>query len=231
MRYAYAMTPDRARSGMTPTVYIIDDDPEIRQAASLLLQTVEIPYRLFASAKEFLDEYDLDWPGCILLDVRMPGIGGLELQDRLLEMGSTLPIIFVSGHGDVPMAVQAMHKHAFSFLQKPFREQDLLDNVVEALRVDERRRVESAERQEIRQLLAGLTRRERQVYEFIVAGMANKQVAEKLGLSNRTVEIHRSRIMKKLKASSLAELVRIHIKSLSANGGAQSSIGSQRDSA
>ncbi len=202
------MTPDK-RS--IPTVYVVDDDHSIRHAMELLLRSVDLPHRIFASGAEFLEQFEGGLTGCLVLDIRMPGLGGLELQDRLAERGSLLPIIFITGFGDVPMAVEAIQKGAFDFIEKPFRDQDLLDRIAKAMKSDEERRAEAAELQDIRGRLQRLTGREREVLDLVVTGKANKVIAHELGVSQRTVEIHRARVMEKMEARSLAELVRMHM--------------------
>jgi FixJ family two-component response regulator len=178
----------------------------------LLLRSVEMHVEAFASADEFLDQYDGSRSGCLVLDIRMPGMGGLELQERLLALGSSMPIIFITGHADVPMAVEALRKGAFDFIQKPFRDQELLDRISEALSVDRRQRSEQENRCEIEARLSKLTNREREVMGLVVTGKPNKIIAYELGASQRTVEIHRSRVMDKMQARSLAELVRMSLQ-------------------
>lgn len=194
------------------TVFIVDDDSSVRVAMQFLLRTVEMHAEAFASADEFLDRYDGKRSGCLVLDIRMPGMGGLELQERLLALGSSMPIIFITGHADVPMAVEALRKGAFDFIQKPFRDQELLDRISEALSVDRRQRSERENRSEIEARLSKLTNREREVLALVVTGKPNKVIAYELGSSQRTVEIHRSRVMDKMQARSLAELVRMSLQ-------------------
>ena len=193
------------------TVFIVDDDQAIRHAMELLMRSVGLDYEIYHSADDFLTKFSDDRPGCLVLDIRMPGMGGLELQDRLNEMGSALPIIFITGHGDVPMAVEAMQKGAVDFIQKPFRDQDLLDRIADALKTDQEKRAERQQHQEVRGRLSTLTKREREVFDLVVTGKPNKVIAFELGVSQRTVEIHRARVMDKMKARSLADLVRMHI--------------------
>ena len=166
---------------------------------------------MFASGSEFLDAFDGKLTGCLVLDIRMPGIGGLELQQLLAERGSGLPIIFVTGYGDVPMAVEAIQNGAFDFIEKPYRDQDLLERIGRAMQADEESRRRRDEARGIRDRIARLTARERQVFELVVTGKANKVIAHELGVSQRTVEIHRARVMEKMEARSLAELVRMHL--------------------
>jgi len=195
----------------SPTVFIVDDDPAIRFAMQALMDSVDMPHEIFASGDEFLSRGDGYRPGCLVLDIRMPGLGGLELQEELLRRGSTLPIIFITGHGDVPMAVEAMQKGAVDFIQKPFRDQDLLDRVREALNTDKERREEQKKHAEVEKRLARLTNREREVFDLVVTGKPNKVIAYELGVSQRTVEIHRARVMEKMQARSLADLVKMHM--------------------
>ena len=194
-----------------PTVFIVDDDPSIRFAMQALMDSVNLPHEIFASADEFLDKVTDQRPGCLVLDIRMPGLGGLELQEELLGRGNTVPIIFITGHGDVPMAVEAMQKGAVDFIQKPFRDQDLLDRIREALTTDKERREEQQKHAEVAERLARLTNREREVFDLVVTGKPNKVIAYELGVSQRTVEIHRARVMEKMQARSLADLVKMHM--------------------
>jgi len=194
-----------------PTVFIVDDDPAIRFAMQALMDSVNMEHEIFASGDEFLENADDHRAGCLVLDIRMPGLGGLELQEELLKRDSTLPIIFITGHGDVPMAVDAMQKGAVDFIQKPFRDQDLLDRIREALKTDQERREEQKKHAEVAERLARLTNREREVFDLVVTGKPNKVIAYELGVSQRTVEIHRARVMEKMQARSLADLVKMHM--------------------
>jgi RNA polymerase sigma factor (sigma-70 family) len=195
----------------SPTVFIVDDDPSIRFAMQALMDSVNLQHEIFASADEFLEKVTEQRPGCLVLDIRMPGLGGLELQEELLQRGNTVPIIFITGHGDVPMAVDAMQKGAVDFIQKPFRDQDLLDRIREALTTDKERREEQQKHAEVADRLARLTNREREVFDLVVTGKPNKVIAYELGVSQRTVEIHRARVMEKMQARSLADLVKMHM--------------------
>ena len=195
------------------TVFIVDDDPAIRFAMQALMDSVGLPHEIYESGDEFLDKVAEQRPGCLVLDIRMPGLGGLELQEELLSRDSTLPIIFITGHGDVPMAVEAMQKGAIDFIQKPFRDQDLLDRIRNALKTDEERRQERAVHAEVNERLDRLTNREREVFDLVVTGKPNKVIAYELGVSQRTVEIHRARVMEKMQARSLADLVKMHMMS------------------
>jgi two-component system response regulator FixJ len=192
-----------------PTIFVVDDDTAVRDALKLLLRSVGQAVETFGSAQEFLDAYGEDRPGCLVLDIRMPGMSGLELQQKLNEKHSILPIIFITGHGDVPMAVEAMQAGAVDFIQKPFRDQDLIDRINQALEKDTSNRAALGERNDIRRRLETLTPREREVLDLVVHGKANKVIAGDLKLSQRTVEIHRARVMEKMQASSLAHLVRM----------------------
>ena len=191
------------------TVYIVDDDEAVRESLGLLLDSVDQVSAAFASANEFLAAYDEDMAGCIVLDIRMPGMNGMELQKRLNDMNSILPIIFVTGHGDVPMAVEAIQHGAVDFIQKPYREQDLLDKINKALQLDATERADLTEKKLIQERLETLTPRETEVMDMMIEGKANKVIAIDLGISQRTVEIHRSRVMEKMNTHSLAHLVRM----------------------
>ena len=193
------------------TVYVVDDDDGMRRALSLLLNTVGYKTAAFASPVEFLDKFKPDTAGCLVLDIRMPGMSGLELQQHLNRMGSMLPVIFITGHGDVPMAVQAMKEGAFEFVQKPFRDQDLLDRINHALEQDKENRSTLARRADVLHRVESLTPREKQVMAMVVDGAANKVVAIDLGLSERTVEIHRAKVMEKMGARSVAHLVKLQM--------------------
>ncbi len=202
------MTPQNEQS---PTVFIVDDDAAIRFAMQALMESVNLTHEIFASADEFLEKTTEQRPGCLVLDIRMPGLGGLELQEELIKRGNTLPIIFITGHGDVPMAVEAMQKGAVDFIQKPFRDQELLDRIREALATDEERREAQQHHAEVAGRLDRLTNREREVFDLVVTGKPNKVIAYELGVSQRTVEIHRARVMEKMQARSLADLVKMHM--------------------
>jgi FixJ family two-component response regulator len=195
------------------TVYIVDDDQAIRHAMSLLLKSVDIDHQVFNSADEFLELFTGNDNGCLVLDIRMPGLGGLELQEKLIESDNALPIIFITGHGDIPMAVEAMQKGAFDFIQKPFRDQELLDRISEALNTARERQSERALKHDVQERINTLTKREHEVLDLVVTGKPNKIIAHELGVSQRTIEIHRARVMEKMAAKSLAELVRMHLAS------------------
>jgi len=191
------------------TVFVVDDDQAVLDSLGMLLRSMKIGCQLFAAAQDFLDAYQVDWQGCIVLDIRMPGMSGMELHRHLVDQHSTMPVIFVTGHGDVPMAVEAMHNGAFDFIQKPYRDQDLLDRINQALTWDEEHRSQEDRKRELMERYQSLTPREREVMECVVRGLANKVIAMDLDLSQRTVEIHRARVMEKMHARSLAELVRM----------------------
>jgi two-component system, LuxR family, response regulator FixJ len=193
----------------TATVYIVDDDEAVRSALRLLLKSAGYVTAAFDSAQEFLSRYSTQQPGCLVLDVRMPGMSGLELQQELNRRGAIIPVIFISGHGDIPMAVEAIHAGAFDFLQKPFKDQELLDRVAKALATDALLRAQHIEAASVQELLATLTPREQEVLGMVVAGKPNKIMAVDLNLSQRTVEVHRARVMEKMHVRSLAELVRM----------------------
>jgi two-component system response regulator FixJ len=189
-------------------VFIVDDDSAVRDSLCLLLKSVDIAAQSFASGEEFLEAYDPEWKGCVLLDIRMPRISGMEVQKQLIEKSCTLPIIFITGHGDIPMAVEAMHLGAHDFVQKPFHDEELLDRIQQALISQRQQQDELSHKQSIMDNYNQLTPREKEVMSDVVRGHANKVIAIDLGLSQRTVEIHRARVMEKMRARSLAELVR-----------------------
>ncbi len=193
----------------TPIVMVVDDDSGVRNAMRTLLKSVGIQSTLYASAQEFLGAYQPTQPGCLVLDIRMPGMSGLELQQELNLRGAVIPVIFMSGHGDIPMAVEAMQHGAFDFLQKPFRDQDLLDRIQRAIVKDGELRKSLGEHTRIRAHLESLTPREREVLDLMTQGKQNKAIAQVLDVSPRTVEIHRARVMEKMGAQSVAELVRM----------------------
>ncbi|MCZ8132434.1 MAG: response regulator FixJ [Steroidobacteraceae bacterium] len=194
------------------TVFVVDDDDAVRTSLRLLLKSVGLPVETHASAQEFLDAFDPDRAGCLVLDIRMPGMSGLELQQKLNDLHAIIPIVFITGHGDVPMAVEAMQHGAVDFIQKPFRDQDLIDRINQALEKDRENRAGLRERDAIRRRMEELTPREREVLELVTQGKANKVIAGDLNVSQRTVEIHRARVMEKMGASSLAHLVRMVIE-------------------
>jgi len=190
-----------------PLIYLVDDDEAVRDALGMLFKSIGLRFEAHGSALDFLDQYDPARHACLVADIRMPGLSGLELQQRLNEQRAEIPIIFITGHGDVPMAVSAMKSGAADFIQKPFRDQDLIDRINKALERDLERRKGRAVEDEIRGRIALLTPREKEVMERVVRGQANKVIAMDLSVSQRTVELHRARVMKKLKMRSVAELV------------------------
>lgn len=192
-----------------PRVYIVEDDEAVRESLQLMLESVGYKTRAYNNANAFLDEHHSDLAGCLVLDIRMPGMNGMELQRKLNERNSMLPVIFVTGHGDVPMAVEAMQQGALDFVQKPYREQELLEKIERAFEIDKANRASLQERQSIATNLQSLTPRELDVLRLMVEGKANKVIAIDLDISQRTVEIHRARVMEKLEANSLAHLVRM----------------------
>jgi RNA polymerase sigma factor (sigma-70 family) len=194
------------------TVFVVDDDPGVRNSIRFLLGTVGLVAETFPSGDEFLEAYDPARSGCLVLDVRMPGMSGLDVQERLHALGSHLPIIFITAHGDVPMAVGAVKAGAMDFIQKPFREQELLDKIQHALEADSRIRSERRDLTEIQARLDSLTPREAEVLELVVAGKPNKRIARALGISQRTVEIHRARVMEKMEVRSVSMLVQLAMK-------------------
>jgi RNA polymerase sigma factor (sigma-70 family) len=190
------------------TVFVVDDDLSHRDSLQFLLESVGLEVRSFSSARDFLDEVDPETPGCLLLDVRMPGMNGLDLQNELSEAKISLPIIFVTGHGTVPMSVRAMKAGAVDFLEKPFDEQDLFNAIHRAIEQDRQTRLKREQLRRSDTLIHSLSPREYEVFTLLVSGMRNKQIAYRLEITERTIKAHRARIMEKLKADSLAELIR-----------------------
>ena len=192
-----------------PIVFIVDDDASVREALKSLIRSVGLHVELFGSATEFLETQRPDAPSCLVLDVRLPGISGLDLQHRLADANVHIPIIIITGHGDIPMSVRAMKAGAIEFLTKPFRDQDLLDAIQVALERNRTRRQREAEIAVLRERFESLSPRERDVVTKVVSGMLNKQIADEIGIAENTVKVHRSRAMEKMQAQSLADLVKM----------------------
>jgi RNA polymerase sigma factor (sigma-70 family) len=191
-----------------PTIFIVDDDHSVRESTGLLLKSVGFNVKMFVSAQDFLNANLQEDIGCLILDVRMPGMSGLDLQEKLVSTKTPIPVIFITGHGTVPMSVRAMKAGAVDFLQKPFEEQDLLDAINRAITQQKKRKSKKDEADKLERRLKALTSREYEVFSLIVIGMTNKEIAYKLGMSERTVKAHRARIMEKMDAGSLADLIR-----------------------
>jgi FixJ family two-component response regulator len=191
------------------TIFVVDDEPDVRAALNMLIKSVGLTPEIYETPEAYLNAYDPERPGCLVLDMRMPGMSGLDLQQKLASMGLHPPIIMISGHGEIPNAVQAMQSGAIDFLQKPVSDQLLLDRIQQALRLDEVNRKEYHERQAIQARYSRLTPREREVMQGVVAGKLNKIIADELSVSTRTVEIHRAHVMEKMQAGSLSALVSI----------------------
>ena len=192
-----------------PTVFVVDDDQAIRSSLKWLIESVAMQVKTFESANAFIENYYPGRSGCLLLDVRMPGMSGLELQEYLTEQRITIPVIIITGHGDVPMAIRAMKAGAVDFIEKPFNDELLLESIRHALMLDEQQRDSQSQKAEIATRLARLTPREHEVMAMVTGGKANKEIASALGVSAKTVEAHRARVMEKMQAHSLADLVRM----------------------
>lgn len=196
-------------SKLDPIVFVVDDDAAVRDAIKDLLESVGVRVETFVSGAEFLKRSPADAPNCLILDVRLPGMSGLEFQRHLNSSGFDIPIVFITGHGDIPITVQAMKGGAVDFLTKPFRDQELLDAIHKAIDRDRQRREQNAEVTSVRQRYEELTPREREVMALVTQGLLNKQIAAELGTSETTVKIHRGQVMRKMGADSLADLVRM----------------------
>ena len=192
-----------------PIVFVVEDDSSMREALTDLITSVGLLVEPFKSAREFLEHRRLDAPACLVLDVRLPGLSGLDLQRELVRTEALIPIIFITGHGDIPMSVRAIKEGAVEFLAKPFRDQDLLDAIQHALEIDRAARQERSMVAELRRRYESLTKREREVMKLVVSGLLNKQIAGELGSSEVTVKMHRGQVMRKMKAQSLVQLVRM----------------------
>jgi FixJ family two-component response regulator len=197
------------KAAAVPTVFIIDDDRGMRQAIQDLVESVGLRAESFATGQEFLNKRRTSDPSCLVLDVRLPQMSGLDFQHRLIEIGMQIPIIFITAHGDIPMSVRALKSGAVEFLTKPFRDQDLLDAIQQALQRDRVMQEHEAEVRELRERYQELTAREREVMGFVVSGLLNKQIASEIGASEATVKIHRGNMMQKMQAGSLVELIRM----------------------
>lgn len=198
----HAVLPD-------PVVYVLDDDVSVRSSVERLVRSVGLDVRSFPSASEFLDSGLPDRPSCLVVDVRMPGVSGLDLQDSLSISGRCTPMIFITGHGTVPMGVRAMRAGAVNFIQKPFEDQELIDSIHQAIELEVRGRTERDRQQEIEHRFDSLTPREREVFHLVIDGLPNKQIAGRLGATEKTIKVHRARVMQKMQADSLAGLVRM----------------------
>jgi len=197
------MTPEEA------TVFVVDDDTSVRTALKRLVESLGFKVKTFDSAQAFLECGPHNGPACLILDVRMPGMSGMELQKQLIHTGIGIPIIFITGHGSIPMSVKAMKAGAVDFIEKPFDDQKLIDAINTALKEDEKFRIEQAQIKDVQCRIDSLTSREHEVFSLVVTGLLNKQIAFDLGMSEKTVKVHRARIMQKMKAESLADLIRM----------------------
>ena len=196
-------------SKINPTVFIVDDDPSIRKSLDRLIRSAGLGVETFATAHEFLERHSHKGPSCLVLDVKMPGLNGLGLQEKLLSQDYAMPIIFITGHGDIPMSVKAIKKGAIDFLSKPFDDNDLLDAVHEALHTDSKAWTVRVELKDIHRRQESLTPREYEILTYVISGMLNKQIAYALKISEKTVKVHRGRVMEKMEVDSVAELVRL----------------------
>jgi FixJ family two-component response regulator len=194
-----------------PTVFVVDDDRAVRKSLRWLLESVDLKVETFESAREFLEKYEPHRPGCVVLDVRMPGMSGLELQDHLRSAGIDIPVIIITGYGDIPMAVRAMKAGAIDFIEKPVCDQVLLEHIHDALEVDQKRRQVRTNSREVVERLQSLTRREAEVMEYVVQGLSSKEIAKELDVSFKTIEAHRAKIMKKMDAKSVPHLIHMNL--------------------
>ncbi len=206
---SFEIRDGQAMADSESTVFIVDDDPGVRSSMSFLLESVELSVHICASAQEFLEFYTPDMPGCLVLDIRLPGMSGLELQEELVNRKIEIPVIIVTGHAEVPIAVKAMKAGAIDFIEKPFSDQVLLDCIRRALLKDSEARVDRSRRDAVSHRISTLTPREAEVMHKVVSGNSNKMIAAQLGVSRKTVEAHRAGVMKKMEAQSVADLVRM----------------------
>lgn len=211
------MTVATASPVTEATVFVVDDDPSVRKSLRWLMESVGLKVQTFASAQEFLSAHDPDRPGCVVLDVRMPGMSGLELQERLRDRSSRLPIIVMTAYGDVPMAVRAMKSGAIHFFEKPVSDQVLLEHIQRALAADIRRRQDESQLRDVELRYAKLTRREAEVLDMVVEGLSSKEIGGRLGVSFKTIEAHRAKIMRKMEANSVPHLIRMYLTLPAAN--------------
>ena len=203
-------------------IYVVDDDSSVRTAVKRLIRSLGFTVETFDSAQAFLNHEPHDGPACLVLDIRMPGTSGIQLQEQLAKVGVQIPIIFITGHGNIPMSVKAMKAGALDFIEKPFEDQKLIDAIQAAIARSKQFRTEQAEINELQLRVDSLTPREHEVFRLVVSGMLNKQIAFDLGMSEKTVKIHRSRVMQKMKAASLADLVRMAEKTIPSNSNRKS---------
>ena len=205
-------------SSSNATIFVVDDDTSVRTALKRLIRSLGFTVETFDSAQTFLENESHDGPACLVLDVRMPGISGIELQEQLAEAGVQIPVIFITGHGSIPMSVKAMKAGAMDFIEKPFEDQKLIDSIHTAIARSKQDRAEQSEIYQVQRLVDTLTPRENEVFILVVSGMLNKEIAFDLGMSEKTVKVHRARVMQKMQAASLADLVRMAEKTRHSNG-------------